>query len=52
MDDIKTEQQFKTCLLKCVRYMTKVGESESVEVDFGKVKIELRLLKGEEWQKY
>ncbi len=45
MDEIKTEQQFKMCLLQCVRYMTKVGDSKSVEMDLGEITIGLILKK-------
>jgi len=42
MEELKTEQEFKIYLMQCVKYMTSKG-SESVEMDLGKVTIELKL---------
>ena len=42
MEEIKSENEFKTELIRCVKYMTSQG-SENVEMDLGKVTIALSL---------
>jgi len=42
MEEIQTENEFKTELMRCVKYMTS-QDSENVEMDLGKVTINLSL---------